>query len=153
VESRGAVFQCQQRRKVFSDEDWEPIDGPRRGTDRGRFPRLLDLDLGTRGGAQQPGDLLGRQRHGAGDVDLRGAADTDATIEIMTGDDDAVVVSVEQYGAQDRDAALRRSETPRNGDGVSQFSFHGSNRMPTKLNYKDVAATQGLTRNLRWQPI
>jgi hypothetical protein len=31
--------------------------------------------------------------------------------------------------------------------------FHGSNRMPTKLNYKDVAATQGLTRNLRWQPI
>jgi hypothetical protein len=31
--------------------------------------------------------------------------------------------------------------------------FHGSNRMPTKLNCKDVAATQGLTRNLRWQPI
>jgi hypothetical protein len=31
--------------------------------------------------------------------------------------------------------------------------FHGSNRMPTKLNCKDVAATQKLTRNLRWQPI
>jgi hypothetical protein len=31
--------------------------------------------------------------------------------------------------------------------------FHGSNRMPTKLNYQDVTATQGLARNLRWQPI
>jgi hypothetical protein len=26
--------------------------------------------------------------------------------------------------------------------------FHDSNRMPTKLNHNDVAATQGLRRNL-----
>jgi hypothetical protein len=41
----------------------------------------------------------------------------------------------------------------RSGGAFLVGRFHGSNRMPTKLNYKDVAATQGLTRNLRWQPI